>query len=114
MPTQSFDALLHDTSIAAGQTTTRAIFGTYEYSDATAIVIQSPSSLPAVSFTIEVSPDSSAWATLTDGFSNLPVPGAGKAAQYTEMLGAKYFRLKASASVGETAVAFRISKQWTS
>lgn len=113
MPTQSFDARIHDVVIPSGQNATRAIFGTYEYSDATAIVIQSPATLDALSFSIEVSADSSTWATLTDGFSNLPVPGAGKAAQYTEMLGSKYFRIKASGNVAEDRT-FLVSKQWTS
>jgi len=36
---QSFDARLHDVVIASGASATRAIFGTYEYSDATAITI---------------------------------------------------------------------------
>ena len=113
MPTQSFDALLHDVVIASGQSATRSIFGTYEYSDATAIVIQSPATLDALTFTIEVSSDASTWATLTDGTNPLPMPGAGQAMQYTDMLGAKYFRIKASGNVAEDRT-FRVSKQWTS
>lgn len=108
---QSFEAPLHNVVIASGQSATRAIFGPYEYSDATTIMIQSPAALDALSFTIEVSQDGTNWATLTDGFSNLPVPGAGKAAQYTDMLASKYFRIKASGNVAADRT-FRVSKQW--
>jgi hypothetical protein len=113
MPTQSFDARLHDVVIPSGQSTTRAIFGTYEYSDATAIVIQAPATLDALTFTIEISNDGSTWATLNDGINNLPVPAAGKAIQYTEVLGSKYFRIKSSGNVAEDRT-FLVSKQWTS
>lgn len=113
MPTQSFDARIHDVVIPSGQNATRAIFGTYEYSDATAIVIQSPATLDALTFTIEVSADSSTWATLTDGTNPLPTPGASQAMQYTDMLGSKYFRIKASGNVAEDRT-FLVSKQWTS
>lgn len=108
---QAFDAPIHSVSIASGQSATRAIFGPYEYSDATVIMIQSPATLDALTFTIEVSQDGTTWATLTDGTTNLPVPAAGKAAQYTDFLASKYFRIKASANVAAERV-FRVSKQW--
>jgi hypothetical protein len=110
---QSFDAIIHDVVIATGTNATRAIFGTYEYSDATAIIIQAPATLDALIFTIEVSSDASTWATLTDGTSALPTPVAGTAMQYTDMLGSKYFRLKASGNVSADRI-FRVSKQWVS
>lgn len=110
--TQSFDARLHDVVIPSGSSVTRSISGAYEYSDAVAIVIQSPAALDALSFTIEVSNDGTNFVTLTDGFSNLPVPGAGKATQYTEMLGSRAFRIKASGNVAADRT-FLVSKQWT-
>lgn len=108
----SFDARLHDVVIPAGSSATRAIFGTYEYSDATAIVIQSPAVLDALAFTIEISNDGTTWNTLTDGILPLPVPAAGQAMQYTDILGSKYFRIKASGNVA-AARTFLVSKQWT-
>ena len=113
MPTQSFDARLHDVVIPSGAAVTRSIFGTYEYSDATAIVIQSPATLDALTFTIETSNDGTNFATMSDGTNNIPVPAAGKAIQYTDMLGSKYFRIKASGNVAADRI-FLVSKQWTS
>jgi len=110
---QSFDAPIHNVVIASGTNATRAIFGTYEYSDATAITIQSPATLDGLTFTIEISNDSSTWATLSDGLNDIPVPIAGKAAQYTDMLGSKYFRIKASGNVAADRT-FLVSKQWIS
>lgn len=110
--TQSFDARLHDVVIASGASATRSISGAYEYSDATAIVIQSPATLDALSFTIEISNDGTTWATLTDGTNPLPMPGAGQAMQYTDMLGARAFRIKASSNVAADRT-FLVSKQWT-
>lgn len=108
---QSFDARLHDVVISSGQTTTRAIFGPYEYSDATALVIQSPATLDALTFTLEISNDGTNWATLSDGTAPLPFPAAGNAIQYTDMLGSKYFRIKASGAVAADRT-FLVSKQW--
>lgn len=109
--TMSFDSRLHDVVISSGGTTTRSINGSYEYSDATAIIIQSPATLDAGTYTIEVSNDGSTWATLEDAGGNLGVPAATKARQYTEILGSRFFRIK-----GPTAAAdrtFIVSKQWT-
>lgn len=109
---QSFDGAIESVVISSGGTTTRWIEGVKEYSDATAICIQSPSALDAGTYTIEVSRDGSTAATLTDAGGDLSVPAASKARQYTEIHGFKYFRIK-----GPTAAAdrtFIVSKQWTS
>ena len=110
---QSFDAPIHDVSIASGQSATRAIFGPYEYSDATAIIIQSPATLDAIVFTIEVSQDGTTWATLVEPITSTSVvaPTAGNAIQYTNILGSKYFRIKGASNVAATRT-FRVSKQW--
>lgn len=109
--TMSFDSRLHDVVISSGQTTTRSISGIYEYSDATAIIIQSPGTLDAGTYTIEVTNDDSTWATLEDAGGNLGVPAAGKARQYTEILGSRAFRIKGPSAAADRT--FLVSKQWT-
>lgn len=108
-----FNASLSDVTIASGGTTSRSVFSDYEYSDARFLSIQSPGTLDAATFTIEVSQDGITWATLATQAANVVVPAAGKAIQYTEMLSSKYFRIKASAAVGADRV-FKVSKQWIS
>jgi len=108
----AFDARIHDVTVPTGQNASRWIFGTYEYSDATAITIQSPAGLDAGTWTIEVSNDGTTASALNDGTSDIPVPAAGKARQYIEMIGFKFFRIKCSVNVAETRT-FLVSKQWT-
>lgn len=108
-----FNASLSDVTIASGGTTSRSVFSDYEYSDARFLTIQSPGTLDAITFTIEVSQDGTTWATLANQTANIVVPAAGKAIQYTEMLSSKYFRLKAASAVAADR-AFKISKQWIS
>lgn len=110
--TQSFDARLFNVVIPSGSNVTRTISGAYEYSDATAITIQSPATLDALTFTIEISNDGTNFATLNTGTVDLTVPAAGKAIQYTDMLGARFFRIKASGNVSANRE-FLVSKQWT-
>lgn len=110
--TQSFDARLFNVVIPSGSNVTRSISGAYEYSDAVAILIQAPATLDALSFSIEISNDGTNFATLTDGIVNIPVPGAGKAIQYTEILGSRFWRIKASGNVASDRE-FIVSKQWT-
>jgi hypothetical protein len=110
--TQSFDARLFDIVIPSGSSVTRSISGAYEYSDAVAITIQSPATLDALTFTIEISNDGTNFATMSDGTNNIPVPAAGKAIQYTDMLGARAWRIKASGNVAADRT-FLVSKQWT-
>jgi hypothetical protein len=110
--TQSFDARLFNVVIPSGSNVTRSISGAYEYSDAVAIVIQAPATLDALTFTIEVSNDGTNFATLTDGTNPLPMPGAGQAIQYTDILGSRAFRIKASSNVAADRE-FLVSKQWT-
>ena len=110
--TQSFDARLFDVVIPSGSNVTRSISGAYEYSDAVALVIQAPATLDALTFTIEVSNDGTNFATLFDGVANIPVPKAGQAIQYTEMLGSRFWRIKASGNVAADRE-FLVSKQWT-
>lgn len=108
---QSFDAAIENVIILSGATNTRSIHGHDAYSDATAICIQSPATLDAGTYSIEVSRDNSTWATLADASGDVTVPAAGKARQYTEIHGFKFFRIK-----GPTAAAnrvFLVSKQWT-
>lgn len=108
---QSFDAAIENVVILSGETSTRAIEGVDEYSDATAICIQSPGTLDAGTYSIQVSRDGSTWATLEDAGGDLSVPAANKARQYTEIHGFKFFRI-----TGPTAGAnrtFLVSKQWT-
>ena len=109
----SFNASLQDVVIASGATTSRAVFSDYEYSDARYITIQSPATLDALTFTIEVSQDATTWATLATLSADLAVPAAGKAIQYIEMLSSKYFRIKASGAVAANRT-FKVSKQWVS
>lgn len=118
MGTQSFDARLHNTIIPSGQNASRAIVGYQEYSDAAQINIQSPATLDALTFTIEVSNDYNAntntgtWAALNNGDIDIALPAAGKARPYTDILGYRAFRLKASGNVAANRE-FLISKQWT-
>lgn len=109
--TQSFDSRIWNVVISSGGTTTRAIHGVYEFSDATAIVIQSPATLDAGTYTIETSNNGSDWATLTDASGDLGVPAAGKSRQYTEMLGSHSFRIKGPSAAADRT--FIVSKQWT-
>lgn len=112
MGTQSFVAGIADVTIASGDTISRVVDGKYEYADATAINIQSPATLDAVTFTIEVSYDGTTFATLNDGTSDIAPPAAGKSRQYIEMLGTKSFRLKASSAVSADRT-FKLTKQYT-
>ena len=108
---QSFDAAIENVVILSGATTSRSIGAVDSYSDATAICIQSPSTLDAGTYIIQVSRDGSTWATLEDAGGDITVPAANKARQYTEIHGFKWFRLS-----GPTAAAdrtFLVSKQWT-
>ena len=108
---QSFDAAIENVVILSGATTSRSIEGVDSYSDATSICIQSPATLDAGTYSIEVSRDASTWATLEDAGGDITVPAATKARQYTEIHGFKWFRIK-----GPTAAAdrtFLVSKQWT-
>lgn len=109
--TQSFDARIWNVVISSGGTTTRSIHGVYEYSDATAIIIQSPATLDAGTYTIEVSNNGADWATLSDAGGDIGVPAAGKSRQYTEMLGSHSFRIKGPTASADHA--FLVSKQWT-
>jgi hypothetical protein len=109
--TQSFDARIFNVVIPSGGTTTRTIDGVYEFSDATSIFIQSPATLDAGTYTIQVSHNGVDFATLNDGAADIAPPAAGKGRQYIEMLGAKHFRIS-----GPTAAAdrtFIVTKQWT-
>ena len=106
-------AALADAVILSGQTTSRAIYADYEYSDARFLTIQSPATLDAVTFTIEVSFDGTTWATLASETANTVVPAATKAIQYNAMLSSRYFRLKAASAVAADRT-FKISKQWIS
>ena len=108
----SFFGALSDAVIANGANASRAVYSDYEYSDATAITIQAPAALDALTFTLEVSQDGSSWTTASDGSNDLPVPAAGKAVQYTELLSVKYWRIKASGNVAADRT-FKVSKQWT-
>jgi hypothetical protein len=107
----SFNARINDVVIPNGSNASRAIFGDYEYSDASVITIQSPATLDALTFTIELSQDGSTWATATDGANDIPVPLVGEAIQYTEMLSSRYFRIKASGNVVADTT-FAVTKQW--
>lgn len=111
--TQSFDAAINEVFIPAGQNATRWIYGAYEYNDATCIVIQSPSSLDAQTYTIETSFDGITGGTLNDGTNDIGPPATGKTRQYTEMLGARYWRIKSSGNAASNRI-FLVSKQWTS
>ena len=107
----AFDSRLWDVVIASGQTATRAIHGNYEYSDATAILIQSPATLDAGTYVIQTSNDGTTFTTLSDAGGDIVAPAAGKSRQYIEMLGSRFFRIS-----GPTAAAdrtFQVSKQWT-
>lgn len=109
----SFDGWIYDATVASGGTVSRGVKGAYEYSDAVAIGIQSPATMDATTWTIEVSQDDSTYATLKDSSGTaIGPPGAGSARQYTEMLGFKFFRIKSS---GATAAdrTFKLSKLWT-
>lgn len=109
--TQSFDARLHDIVILSGATTTRTIEGAYEYSDATAITIQSPATLDAGTYVIQVSNDGTTFSNLNDGTNDIAPPAAGKSRQYIEMLGFRAWRISGPTSAANRT--FLVSKQWT-
>ena len=109
--TTSFDARLWDVVVLSGQTTTRAINGNYEYSDATAINIQSPATLDAGTYVIQVRNDGVNWANLNDGTNDIAPPAAGKSRQYIEMLGAKEWRISGPSAAADRT--FIVNKQWT-
>ncbi len=109
--TQSFDARIHEVVILSGQTATRNIVGVYEYSDATAINIQSPATMDAGTYVIQTSFDGTTWAALNDGSNDIGPPAAGKSRQYVEMLSFPFWRISGpSAGANRT---FLVSKQWT-
>lgn len=108
---QSFDAAIQNVVILSGSTTTRTIDGVHEYSDATAICIQSPATLDAGTYTIEVSWNGTTWATLEDAGGDITVPAATKARQYTEIHGFKHFRIKGPSAAADRT--FHVTKQWT-
>lgn len=109
--TQSFDARIHNVVIASGNTETRQIHGVYEYSDATAIVIQSPATLDAGTYVIQTSNDGTTFTTLSDAGGDIAAPAAGKSRQYIEMLGSRFFRISGPSAAADRT--FLVSKQWT-
>jgi hypothetical protein len=109
---QAFSSSIADITIANGAAVSRSVRSLYEYMDATAITLQAPSSLDALTFTIETSTDDSTWTTLSDGTADIGPPAAGKSRQYTEMIGSAYFRIKASGNVAADRT-FKAYKQWT-
>ena len=107
----AFDSRLWDVVIASGQTATRAIHGNYEYSDATAILIQSPATLDAGAYVIQTSNDGTTFTTLSDAGGDIAAPAAGKSRQYIEMLGSRFFRISGPSAAADRT--FLVSKQWT-
>lgn len=108
---QSLQGAITELVVSSGSTVSNSLSANYDYSDATQICIQSPGTMDAGTWIIQVSYNGSTWATLNDGSADIGPPAAGKARPYTEMLGFAYFRIS-----GPTAAAdrtFRVSKQWT-
>ena len=110
--TQSFDARIHNVTIPAAGTATRAIQGIYEYSDATAIFIQAPAALDVGTYVIQISPNGvDTWTNLSDGANDIAAPAAGKSRQYIEMIAAPWWRISGPTAAAERT--FIVSKQWT-
>ena len=110
MGTQTFTSSLADITISSGGTTSRTV-SREETSDAVAITLQAPATL-SETLTIETSFDGTTFATLNDGSSDIAPPLAGKARQYTELVGWNYWRLKAGSAVGADRT-FKAWKQWS-
>lgn len=108
---QSFNAALKDVVILSGATTSRAVEGVYEYDDAAAITMQAPATL-AETCTLEVSQDSTTFVTLNDGTADIAPPLAGKGRQYIELIGWKYWRIKAGSAAAADRT-FKVTKTWT-
>lgn len=116
-------ASLPDLVIPSGQTVSQVFNSVYVYSDAIAIMIESPSTLPE-SVYIEVNPDqlatnsSSNWSPYetfdpaTAASINLYVPSAGKSQVYQEPVFAGSFRLTSTSAVGADR-SFKCNKLWT-
>ncbi len=108
----SFDGWIADVVVASAGTRSRTVSGKDEYSDATAITIQSPATLDGGTWLLRVSQDGSTFAVLNDGTADIGPPGAGKARQYTELLGFKFWEIyNASGTAADRT--FKVSKQWT-
>lgn len=113
---------LPDLVIPSGQTVSQVFNSVFVYSDAVAIMIESPEVLPE-SVYIEVNPDQEATNSSTNwtpyetfdptGASiNLYVPSAGKSQVYQEPVFAGSFRLTSTGPVGSNR-AFKCNKIWT-
>lgn len=101
---------LTDVTVAQSATVSRAV-SYNEYSDATAIHIQSPGTMDAGTWTLETSMNGTDWATLNDGSANIGPPGQGLSRQYTELVAVLYWRIKGPTTAADRI--FKVSKQWT-
>lgn len=107
---QSFDSNLEDLVILSGATSSRVVDAEAESADAAAIMIYGPVTL-AESVVIAVSYDNVTFVTLHDGTADIASPLAGKARQYTELQGAKYWKLLAGGAVAADRT-FKVAKNW--
>lgn len=110
--TVSFIASLPDLVVASSGTTSNSMDAKYQTSDANAVVIAAPASLDAVTYTLQVSMDNTTYYTLSDGTADIGPPAAGKARQYTELLGWPYFRIAQSGAAASSRT-FKCFKQFT-
>jgi hypothetical protein len=112
--TVSFDSLLPSLVILSGATVSNILNAKEHYGDAVGITIQSPGTLDAGTYSIQVSSDGVTFATWQEGatLADVAVPAVNKATMYETLVGFMYIRL-----AGPTAAAdrtFKVSKHWTS
>lgn len=98
-------------TIASSGTATRAVNVMDECEDALVLGIQSPATLDAGTYVLQVSHNGTTWAALQAGdpLADIAVPGAGKATTNDVIPAFKYFRI-----TGPTAAAdrtFIVTKQ---
>lgn len=105
----NFNATLTDLVIANGGTNSRTVEAVKETADANLIGIIAPATLPE-SVLIQVSHDSTTFATLNNGTSDVAAPTAGKAGVYDQLV-FPYWRLQATGAVAADRT-FKVSKNY--
>lgn len=112
-----FEADLPDITIPNAGTVSPVVKAREQYSDAESIMLHSPSTLDAATFTIEVTDDPEVAAPVyetleDDAGTDVTLPAVSRARRYSqELTGSKGFRLKSSVAVAADRI-WKASKQW--
>lgn len=103
-----------DLTIPSGAAVSNVLNAKQHYEDAAAIVIQSPATLDALTFKIEVSIDGVTYVDYQEGatLADVPMPAADNGIALDLLCAWPYFRLAASGNVAADRV-FMVAKHFT-